>query len=94
MKIEARLSGNITCKATNELGSNSVTRQFLVQDMAGGFGIENANRTWFPENENVAIRCLASIYFFENNVTWFRNDELIIDNGKFSIQSISIILVG
>lgn len=63
-------------------------RQFFVHEMPGGFGIENANRTWFPENENVVFRCLASVYDFDNNVTsWFRNGEPLIDNGKSSSRT-------
>lgn len=85
LKIEARRSGNITCKATNEYGSDKATRQFFVQEMPGGFGIENANNTWFYENQNVALKCLVSVYDFDNNVTWFRNDESLTDNGKFSL---------
>ncbi|XP_026326483.1 vascular endothelial growth factor receptor 1 isoform X4 [Hyposmocoma kahamanoa] len=91
LKIEARLSGNITCKATNEYGSDNSTRQFFVQEMPGGFGIENANHTWYPENENVEIRCLASVYDFDNNLTWFRNDEPLIDNVEYSKNPFSYI---
>lgn len=53
--------------------------------MPGGFGIENANNTWFYENQNVALKCLVSVYDFHVNVTWFRNDERLTDSGKFSL---------
>lgn len=82
LRLEARVSGNITCKATNVEGSASSTRQFFIQEMPDGFGIEDAEHTWFLENTNVAFRCLASVYDFDENVTWYRNEEPLHENGK------------
>ncbi|XP_032511632.2 vascular endothelial growth factor receptor 1 isoform X2 [Danaus plexippus] len=74
LTFNVRTSGNITCHAFNGMNTTDSTRRFLVYEIAGGFGIKNSDDTWFPERQQVVLRCYASKYDFVN-VTWRRHDD-------------------
>ncbi|KAJ2950586.1 hypothetical protein O0L34_g8837 [Tuta absoluta] len=85
-------SGNITCKATNKEGTDKSRAEFLVYDAKNGFEVEDADKMWYAEGENVTLKCLASKYEFQN-VTWIDEDFNEIPNvhqqrGKFSLIAI------
>ncbi|CAB3236151.1 unnamed protein product [Arctia plantaginis] len=67
-------SGYITCKASNKIDTDNVTRRLIVYEMEGGFGIKNRENTWFPQNQDVTITCVASKYDF-SNVSWIGSVE-------------------
>lgn len=73
LRIPIHATGNITCRAENEKGIKSVSKQIFVYEVGGGFGITNSD-SWFPQNENVTKECFASLYKFDN-VTWFKDDD-------------------
>ncbi|CAH1635238.1 unnamed protein product [Spodoptera littoralis] len=66
-------SGNVSCKASNSEGTVIETRRLLVYEIHNGFGIINPEKTWFSQNEDVNITCIASKYDFYN-VTWLGPD--------------------
>ncbi|XP_037297097.1 vascular endothelial growth factor receptor 1 isoform X3 [Manduca sexta] len=72
-------SGNLTCKAKNTQGESSKSLSIIVYEIHDGFGITENNDMWFSENDNVAIKCLASIYDFQN-VTWLGSDGSIAES--------------
>lgn len=73
LKLPVYNSGNITCYAYNSEGNYSVTRNFLVYEVSGGFGVKDADNTWFYEGQYVSVECYASKYNFES-VRWIRED--------------------
>ncbi|KPJ01940.1 Vascular endothelial growth factor receptor 1 [Papilio xuthus] len=82
VQIPVRVSGNISCKATNSLNSSTKSRKFIVQELVGGFGIKDIDRTWFYESQNVVLTCVASVYDFAN-LTWIGIDDMeILDSAK------------
>ena len=51
--------------------------------MENGFGIQNSEDTWFSQNQDVTITCIASKYDFYG-VTWLGSDgEDLNGTGKF-----------
>ncbi|XP_026765009.2 LOW QUALITY PROTEIN: vascular endothelial growth factor receptor 1 [Galleria mellonella] len=66
--VPVKVSGNITCEATNSYGSHEASKQLLVHEIEGGFGIMES-ATWYPENHNVTLKCVASKYDYRN-LTW------------------------
>ncbi|XP_059061898.1 vascular endothelial growth factor receptor 1 isoform X2 [Achroia grisella] len=66
--VPVKISGNITCKATNIHRSDQASKQLLVDEIQGGFGIMESE-TWYPENHNVTLKCVASKYNY-SNLTW------------------------
>ncbi|KAJ8727036.1 hypothetical protein PYW08_015433 [Mythimna loreyi] len=83
MEIPVHASGNITCKARNGFGERYETRRLLVYEMNNGFGIRDAQDTWFSENQDVSITCIASKYDF-SSVTWLGSEEDL--NGTAAVQ--------
>ncbi|XP_068627778.1 vascular endothelial growth factor receptor 1 isoform X2 [Battus philenor] len=76
LQIPVHVSGNITCKATNGLKPDAwASRRFLVYEMHSGFGIKRSDQTWFFENQNVVLTCVASKYEFFN-LTWIEPDDV------------------
>ncbi|XP_026747230.1 vascular endothelial growth factor receptor 1 isoform X3 [Trichoplusia ni] len=73
LDLSIHASGNISCKATNSMGTSIETRRLLVYEIFGGFGIKNAENTWFSQNQDVIITCIASIYDYQS-VTWLGLD--------------------
>jgi hypothetical protein len=69
----ATTSGNITCNATNSLGSRFQTRKLLIYELDNGFGILD-RQEWYPENHKISLRCVASKYKFQNS-TWLGPDD-------------------
>ncbi|CAH0669111.1 unnamed protein product [Spodoptera exigua] len=67
--IPVHASGNVSCQASNTESTATETRRLLVYEIVNGFGIRNSERTWFSQNEDVTITCIASKYDFYN-VTW------------------------
>ncbi|CAH2062831.1 unnamed protein product, partial [Iphiclides podalirius] len=91
LPIPVHVSGIITCKASNAVGSNSESRRFLVHEMRGGFGIKRSNVTWFHERQNIVLTCVASKYDFAN-LTWAgTDDEELLDSVEFSESPFSYI---
>ncbi|CAG5055924.1 unnamed protein product [Parnassius apollo] len=82
LPIPVHTSGNITCKASNAIGSASASRKFLVYEVPGGFGIKHSNETWFYENQNVTMTCLASKYDFVN-IVWVGIDGVELESVEF-----------
>ncbi|GBP03773.1 Vascular endothelial growth factor receptor 1 [Eumeta japonica] len=71
--ISALVSGNITCTAYYNHNKTSQTRRFLVYEIKDGFGVNNEQNLWYPENENITITCKASKFNFKN-ITWSRSN--------------------
>ncbi|CAH0759252.1 unnamed protein product [Diatraea saccharalis] len=69
LTVTAHRSGNITCIATNKKGNDSVSIELFIYEIPDGFGILDT-KEWYSENQELSIRCLASIYKFENS-TWY-----------------------
>ncbi|XP_013174912.1 PREDICTED: vascular endothelial growth factor receptor 1 [Papilio xuthus] len=91
VQIPVRVSGNISCKATNSLNSSTKSRKFIVQELVGGFGIKDIDRTWFYESQNVVLTCVASVYDFAN-LTWIGIDDMeILDSVEFTNNSFSYV---
>ncbi|KAM3968141.1 LOW QUALITY PROTEIN: PDGF- and VEGF-receptor related [Aphomia sociella] len=70
--VPVTISGNITCKATNVYGVSESSKELLVHEIIGGFGITESE-TWYPENHNISLKCLASKYDYRN-LTWIAGD--------------------
>ncbi|KAF9824258.1 hypothetical protein SFRURICE_019938 [Spodoptera frugiperda] len=73
LDIPVHASGDISCKASNSEDTAVETRRLLVYEIHNGFGIRNREKSWFSENEDVTITCIASIYDFYS-VTWLGPD--------------------
>lgn len=72
-------SGNITCKAHNDKKTKSETRSLLVYEIPDGFGITEPHKELFWQNENVVLKCIASIYNF-TNVNWLGSGGEVLKN--------------
>lgn len=90
LDIQIHTSGNITCKATNKWGNANVTRRLLVYEIEGGFGIENRENTWFSQNQDVTITCIASKYDFVE-VTWIGPDGQYYENVENTTSPFSLV---
>lgn len=44
-----------------------------MYEVSGGFGVKDADNTWFHEGQYVSVECYASKYNFES-VRWIRED--------------------
>ncbi|XP_050342189.1 vascular endothelial growth factor receptor 1 isoform X3 [Nymphalis io] len=73
VKVPVQTSGTVICHARNSEGNDSATRNLLVYEIPGGFGVKNADKAWFPEGQRVRMACYASKYNFLN-VRWIRDD--------------------
>lgn len=74
-------SGRIICTAENDVAKTSASHDLLVYDMNKAFGINpdatkcDSNGTlWVNEDDNVAVKCLASKNEY-SNVTWILNED-------------------
>ncbi|CAH0628823.1 unnamed protein product [Chrysodeixis includens] len=73
LDISVHASGNITCKANNSIGTSTETRRLHVFEIPEGFGIKDAENSWFSQNQDVTITCIASVYYYQS-VTWLGPD--------------------
>lgn len=79
LEMAVSRSGIITCGASNTIhgirNTNFKSQNFLVNEIADGFGIpdgeyiDGQKYKWVYENQDVKIKCLASIYSF-SSVNW------------------------
>ncbi|CAH0397497.1 unnamed protein product [Chilo suppressalis] len=83
LKITAYNSGNITCTASNTNGTDFVSIQLFIYEISNGFGIQN-RKEWYPENQEVSIRCLASFYKFSNSSWYGPNDDDLAEYVQYS----------
>ncbi|XP_053599846.1 vascular endothelial growth factor receptor 1 isoform X3 [Plodia interpunctella] len=74
-------SGEITCVASNKIDTDSDSRQLYVYEIRNGFGIQDTP-DWYPENDNVTLKCLASLYDYKN-VTWLSGNRYSTDTVKY-----------
>ncbi|XP_075972982.1 PDGF- and VEGF-receptor related isoform X3 [Anticarsia gemmatalis] len=77
LEIPVHVSGNISCEVPKV--NKSVTRQLIVYEMEGGFGVKNRDNTWFSQNQDATITCIASKYEF-SSVTWIDQNEEMLNN--------------
>ncbi|XP_049697170.2 vascular endothelial growth factor receptor 1 isoform X2 [Helicoverpa armigera] len=83
LNVPVHASVNISCQATNKQTAIQ-TRRLLVYEMPNGFGIEDTSKTWFYQNQDVTITCIASKYDFRS-VTWIGSDEEDL-NGTAAVE--------
>ncbi|XP_063530528.1 vascular endothelial growth factor receptor 1 isoform X4 [Cydia strobilella] len=79
LDLPVQSPGTIICRASNTQGDDQKTKTLLVDEIEGGFGIENEGREKkeVSEGDIIILRCLASRYDF-TSVQWKGpNDEEI-----------------
>ncbi|XP_063379614.1 vascular endothelial growth factor receptor 1 isoform X1 [Cydia fagiglandana] len=79
LDLPVQSPGTIICRASNTQGDDQKTKTLLVDEIEGGFGIENEGKEVkeVSEGDSIILRCLASRYDF-TSVQWHGpNDEEI-----------------
>ncbi|XP_060800546.1 vascular endothelial growth factor receptor 1 isoform X2 [Amyelois transitella] len=78
--LPVQMSGEIICIGENSAISSDKS-QLYVYEIKSGFGIKDTPN-WYPENDNVTLKCLASKYDYEN-VTWLSGNGYSNDIVKY-----------
>ncbi|KAF2903029.1 hypothetical protein ILUMI_03161 [Ignelater luminosus] len=96
LNITANDSGYVRCFANNSLGNDTSIREYLVTDVANGFGIWGLdedtidNTTGIVQypiaiNEVVVLYCAASKYNYTDQLQWYINNISIQNSDNYTI---------
>ncbi|KAF2903028.1 hypothetical protein ILUMI_03160 [Ignelater luminosus] len=97
LSITANYSGYVKCYANNSLGNDISVKEYLVTDVANGFGIWGLdedtieNTTGIVQypiaiNEVVVLYCAASKYNYTDQLQWYIRDVPIQNSDIYTIE--------
>ncbi|XP_063636171.1 vascular endothelial growth factor receptor 1 isoform X3 [Cydia splendana] len=94
LDLPVQSPGTIICRASNTQGDDQRTKALLVDEIEGGFGIENEGKEVkeVSEGDSLILRCLASRYDF-TSVQWHGPNDEEIPGAVFEYSTNAMSLV-
>jgi hypothetical protein len=81
--------GTVKCKARNSAGNANVDGLVKIGDLAEPFAIKTLNDNQIAQGDYVKLECGATVYDYKNDITWYKDDDLIVSNNHVQIIEVN-----